>query len=210
MTPAERARAPRGQGDRLREELLDAAEQLLVERGSVDAVSVRQIVEHVGCTPPAMYLHFEDKDGLFREVCGRRFEEFGAALEEAAADATDPLDELQRRGMAYVRYGLEHPEAYRVLFLARSDERNWEMTEDDPGMRALSALVAAVQRAIDAGALVADDAPTVAVALWAAVHGTTALLLNQPSGEDGPLVMPGVEALTDRVLQMCIDGLRPR
>ncbi|HJP66477.1 MAG TPA: TetR/AcrR family transcriptional regulator, partial [Actinomycetota bacterium] len=36
-----RRRAPRGQGERLREEILEAAERLLIETGSEDAVSIR-------------------------------------------------------------------------------------------------------------------------------------------------------------------------
>ena len=57
-TSAPRTRAKRGEGDKLRTEILAAAERLLIETGSKDAVSVRAIADACDCTPPAIYLHF--------------------------------------------------------------------------------------------------------------------------------------------------------
>src|ERR1700688_3883156 len=95
-TPAPRRRARRGEGDRLREEILAAAEQLLIDRGSEDAVSIRAIADAVGVTPPSIYLHFADKEELFVAVCDARFEELSRRSAEAAAAATDPMDEVRR------------------------------------------------------------------------------------------------------------------
>src|SRR4051812_5624100 len=105
-----RSRAPRGQGDLLRKDILDAAERLLIEGGSEDAVSVRAIATAIGCTPPALYLHFADKDELFLAVRERRFEELDQAMEDAAAASDDPLTSLRLRGKAYIDFGLDHPE----------------------------------------------------------------------------------------------------
>src|SRR5581483_12470957 len=72
---AHRKRAARGQGQLLREEIIAAAERLLIERGSEDAVSIRAIADAVGVTPPSIYMHFADKDELFMAVCEARFDE---------------------------------------------------------------------------------------------------------------------------------------
>jgi AcrR family transcriptional regulator len=66
LTPAaSRRRARKGEGELLREEILDAAEALLIEKGHPDAVSIRAVAARVGVSPPAIYLHFADKDELF-------------------------------------------------------------------------------------------------------------------------------------------------
>ena len=58
-----RVRAKRGDGERLRFEILDAVDTLLARGSKDDAVSIRAVADMVGCTPPAIYLHFFDKQG---------------------------------------------------------------------------------------------------------------------------------------------------
>ena len=63
-----RRRAPRGSGDQLREEILDATTELLLKTGEAKAVSIRAVSQLVGVTPPSIYLHFADKDALLEGV----------------------------------------------------------------------------------------------------------------------------------------------
>lgn len=178
---ARRTRARRGEGDRLRAEILTAAERLLVARGSEEAVSVREIAGAVGCSPPSIYLHFADKAELFFEVCRARFEELDAYIEDAVAGIDDPVAALRARLGAYVRYGLTNPEAYRVLFMATPHQKPDHLgAEDLPGRAALDRLVANIQEIMDAGIGVPGEARAVALALWAAAHGVTSLLLSFP------------------------------
>ena len=116
-TPSRRARARRGEGPRLREEILAAATRLLVETGDEEAVSIRAVAEAVGVTPPSIYLHFADKTELIFAVCEEQFRQLDAEMAAAEAGAADPLEALRRRGQAYVRFGLRNAEAYRVLFM---------------------------------------------------------------------------------------------
>src|SRR5207248_11518684 len=115
--PPRRTRARRGEGELLRTQILDAAERLLIETGSEEAVSIRRIAEAVGVTPPSIYLHFADKDELIFAVCERQFEALDRVMDEAVVGIEDPLEELYARGKAYVRFGLDHPEEYRILFM---------------------------------------------------------------------------------------------
>lgn len=178
MTP--RTRARRGDGDLLREEILHAATQLLVETGSEDAVSIRAIADSVGVSPPSIYLHFPDKETLVFAVCERQFESLDAFLEAEGAQASDPLDELARRGAAYVRFGLERPEAYRIMFMGQSHNVDRQIdTVEKAGATAFEHHVAAVQRARDAGVLRPDvDVTQAAIFLWTGMHGITSLLIS--------------------------------
>src|SRR5262249_15766014 len=113
---AARTRARRGEGELLRDEILNAAERLLIETADQDAVSVRAIADAVGVTPPSIYLHFADKETLLFAVCERQFDIFREALDTAASTTNDPLEALERRAEAYVKFGLEHREAYQIMF----------------------------------------------------------------------------------------------
>jgi len=198
-----RARLPRGRGELLRPQILDAAEALLHGGADEHGVSMRAVAEAVGVTPPAIYRHFTDKDELLLEVCERRFAEFDLSIEAAGSAAGDPLAGLRLRAEAYVRFGLTHPEHYRILFLKgpggverRAAERG------GAGRRAFEHLVAAVQAALDSGALRPGDATVLAIGLWSALHGLTALLISLPS-----FPWPPVEILVESTVDVHLRGM---
>ncbi|HEV3354370.1 MAG TPA: TetR/AcrR family transcriptional regulator [Acidimicrobiales bacterium] len=203
--PAGRTRARRGEGELLHTQILDAAEQLLIETGSEEAVSIRRIADAVGVTPPSIYLHFADKDELLFAVCEREFEELDRVTEQAAVGVDDPVDELFKRGKAYVRFGLEHPEQYRILFLRGGSHA--AAASDESRIRRASAfdhMVDAVGRCVTAGALPdGTDPTTVALELWAVVHGLTSLLISKPM-----FSWPDADALTDHLLMATCAGLQ--
>jgi AcrR family transcriptional regulator len=206
VTPAtKRARARRGEGELLRTEILAAAENLLIQTGDEGAVSIRAIADAAGVTPPSIYLHFADKTELLAAVCEARFQDFDRYLEEASAGIDDPLEALRARGQAYVRFGLENPEHYRILFMTRPGaERPPRGVEDLPGMTAFSHLVEDVARGMDAGVVTAGDPFLVATGLWSNVHGVTSLLIARP---DFP--WPDLDRLMDHVLGVAVRGLQP-
>ena len=199
-----RPRARRGEGDQLRQEIVDAAERLLIETGDERSVSIRAIASAVGVSPPAVYLHFPDKESLILEVCSKQFEIFDAELEAAAARATDPVDELTRRSQAYVEFGLSHREAYRIMFMTRpSVEEQQTRAVVGAGRRAFQHLVDAVQRGIDAGAFRKVDPVEAAIGLWSGVHGVTSLLITLPS-----FPWPDVETMIELACAPHRDSLR--
>jgi AcrR family transcriptional regulator len=109
-----RVRAPRGSGERLRDEILDAATELLLETGHVRSVSIRSVAQRVGITPPSIYLHFADKDALMDAVCARYFEKLDLEMRRLATVHTSPVEALRAQGLAYVRFAVQTPELYRI------------------------------------------------------------------------------------------------
>jgi AcrR family transcriptional regulator len=198
----QRPRSRRGEGDTLRADLLAATERLMIETGSAEAVSIRAIADAVGVTPPSIYLHFPDKDSLIIAVCERHFEAFDAVIEEAGRSTDDPVESLRRRGGAYVRFGLENPEPYRILFMTRNESAQEREIVVGAGARAFQHLVEAVQRCIDAGAFRPVDPVLAATGVWAAVHGVTSLLISLPG-----FPWPDTETLVDHVCTVQNFGL---
>lgn len=196
---AARARARKGEGDRLREEILVATERLLLETGSEDAVSIRAVARATGVTAPSIYRHFEDKTHLLFEVCARQFEHLDAAIEAAVTGIDDPILALHARGRAYVRFGIDHPEHYRIMFMgpAYATPDQWTSLL---ATGSFAHLVEAIGAAIEVGALEPVGDPfTTALHVWANIHGLTSLLVARPT-----MPWPDLDGFIDAHLALCI------
>jgi AcrR family transcriptional regulator len=196
---AVRARARRGEGDLLREEILTATERLLVETGSEEAVSIRAVAEATGVTPPSIYRHFSDKAHLLFEVCDRQLTLLDEAIEAAVAGIEDPVAAMRARGRAYVRFGMDHPEHYRIMFMGPpyGTPAEWE---DIRSSGSFANLMAGLQAVIDAG-LTAPEADlfTMAMHVWANIHGLTSLLVAKPT-----LPWPDLDTFIDEHLDLTL------
>jgi AcrR family transcriptional regulator len=179
-----RARSPKGEGQRLREEILDTCEALLLASGTAEAVSIRAVADAVGVSPPSIYRHFPDKATLMYEVWDRRCGTLDAAFDRAVVGVDDPVEALFAVGRAYVHFGLDNPEPYRLVFMTRPDP---DAAEEDAArlgqQSAFARTVEVVQAAIDAGRLKPQytDATRVATIVWAHVHGLVSLMLTKPA-----------------------------
>ena len=199
-----RTRARRGEGEKLREQVLEAAERLLVETGDEEAVTIRAVADAVGVTPPSVYLHFADKDELLFAICERHFAQLDRVTEEAAAGSNDLLEALALRGKAYIRFGVEHPEQYRILFMRKPSHTPEDFQVDRlRDAAAFNHLVEHVARCVHAG-LIEGDPLMISLGLWATVHGLTSLLISKP---DFP--WPELDAVSDHVCRTAIRGLAP-
>jgi AcrR family transcriptional regulator len=194
-----RRRAPRGSGDQLREKILDATTELLLETGHAKLVSIRSVAQRIGVTSPSIYLHFDDKETLLDAVCGRYFEKLDKEMQRVTAAQTSAVDVLRAQGLAYVRFALQTPELYRIA----------TMGEGRPGSDVDMALAssafmhmrATVQSLMDEGVYARDDPTRAALELWTAAHGVAALLIAKPY-----LPWGDVATFADRVLRAVCSG----
>jgi AcrR family transcriptional regulator len=199
-----RVRAKRGDGDRLRVEILDATDQLLVEGGTTESVSIRAVAERVGCTPPAIYLHFFDKQELLFDVCARRFAELGQWVDEAIVGIDDPVAALEAGARAYVRFGLAYPEHYRILFMGRSLLTGDQLDElRRTGITGLGRLVERCRTCIDGGFVTPAEPNVMAYAMWSMAHGIVSLMITKTHVD-----WPDVEVLMDHLLGSYVKGIR--
>ncbi len=189
-----RRRSPRGSGEQLREEIIDAAMGLLEECADAEAVSIRAVAESVGITPPAIYLHFTDKDGLLDAVCGRYFEGLDSALGAAQAAHDHPLDQALAMGRAYVRFALDHPAVYRFAF-GHTGVDPTPMVDEALRTAAFVRLAGAVTDLVGLGWYPDPASPAEGVAvevqmaleMWTVAHGVASLMIAKPDlpwGED--------------------------
>jgi AcrR family transcriptional regulator len=201
-----RARSPRGQGEQLREEILAAAERILIQTNDQSALSIRAIAAAVGVTPPSIYLHFADRNDLVFEVCERHAEQLERTMDEAAEGVPDPWERIRRRGYAYLRWGLDNPEHYRILMMSRPDQTPDRFVDerlaDTAGLVPVAAdLVSAIaSEQVDS----ADDPLGTTKILWMMIHGMVSLLISKPDFPFGP-----VDEIYARMFELARRGLAP-
>ena len=204
MSAATEERLARGEGGKLRNLILDAADALLDATGDVTAVSMSKIAKAVKRTEPTIYVHFADKASLIEAVCERTFERLGAATDVAIAGLDDPWARLDIRARSYVGFAQGHPEHYRLLFstIRRSGDDRDELDRltSYAGFEGLRADVAAC---IEIGAMTQADPNLVALSMWSSIHGITSLLVTHPAANWPP-------ELLDQMLYTMATGLLPR
>ncbi|MEV5495864.1 TetR/AcrR family transcriptional regulator [Nonomuraea fuscirosea] len=169
-----RVRARRGEGALLREEILRAAEGLLTEAGTEDALTLRAVARRAGVSTPSVYLHFADKDALVEAVCMRVWDELGRLFTGNLGG--DPFLALGRCARAYARFALDHPVQYRVLMLRPSAAPGVPPAAETAFRHMVAAVAACVETRVFEG-----DPEELALGLWSAVHGCVSLLIAQPA-----------------------------
>ncbi|WP_158412435.1 TetR/AcrR family transcriptional regulator [Ilumatobacter nonamiensis] len=189
-TDATRRRNARGEGDRLRVDLLDAAAELMAEHGTIEGISLRAVARQAGVSPTAVYRHFDDHLDLLRESVARCWRNFYDVMVEARDSTDDPYDAFRAAGDAYVRFAMEKQGQYRVLFSNRihldvSDvdfPASMESPDDslDAGFSAFQVLVDLVTAILERNG---DDrdADFVAFQVHAWIHGIVDLVGCHPN-----------------------------
>ncbi len=186
---ARRTRKPEGRyhHGELRRALLDEA-AAVVEREGIAALSLRDLARRLGVSHAAPAHHFADKPALLVELARDGFERFAAALGAAAEQARDPLDRLRRIGDAYVRFAIEHPGRFRVMFGREiSDLPVVPAPLTEAGDCSFAILVAAVEAVLarwPAGRRPPTDA--VAFTCWTIGHGAAMLWIDGPLRRKAP------------------------
>ena len=194
-----RTRKPRGQGASRRGEILAAASRLFLEEG-IEHATMRRIAGQVGVSPTALYVYFPDKGSILRAIAEATFAELLAEL-EASQRAHVGLAQRFRAGLqTYIRFGLAHPDSYRLTFLSRTGA---PLPCDDIGAadHSFAILQQGVADMIEAGLFRPVHPHVAAEAIWACLHGVTALLLDQAEHVETP-----PDQLIDHVIDTVIAG----
>ena len=86
QAPTARRRNRRGQGGRLRQEIITAASQMIGETGDDAALTLRGVARRLGIAAPSLYRHFPAVDELKMAVVQRAFADFARARDAASAN----------------------------------------------------------------------------------------------------------------------------
>lgn len=161
-------------GDLL-QSLIDAALELIAEK-DVSNVSLREIARRVGVSHAAPYRHFADKETLLVAVAQEGLLRFKQAIEEAMEPFSDPLEQLEAGCLAYIRYAIEHPSRYRIIFGERqASSQTVNLAISEIAHQAYLPFIGAIALGQSAGILRAGDPKPIAQTVWTLLHGLAML-----------------------------------
>ena len=199
VTTRRSARKAKGDGHLRRAEILEAAERIFIAEG-YEGATIRKIADEVGVSSTALYMHFQDKGAILREICERTFELLLARNTDIAAKPLDPVVRVRMMLEAYMRWGLEHPNAYQLVY---SQPRplsavSWPEDAADLGGQCYDIFAGVVREIAASGRLRTGTADSAAQALWMSCHGVVALISARPHFD---------WACRDELIQVTLDGL---
>ena len=197
----------------VRQEILAASRQIITEEG-FSALTMRKLAERIGYSPAAIYLHFRNRDQIAHEVSREGYADLLAALTGAvASSAGDAVSRLRALCQAYVRFGLENPQTYSLIFMEDPAYLAAVLAHpaaDDPGARAYALIVEVAGALIAAGRGLpkvgkparAATPVEFAETIWAALHGIVSLKLTCPAFPTSP-----AEVLTPLMIEALLGDL---
>jgi len=154
--------------------LLAAAELLEAAQGA--EVSTRAICERAGVQAPTLYHHFGSKRGLEDAVVTHGFKRFLAERAETRG-AGDPVDDIREGWDLHVRYGLENPYFYGLVYGRAVPGKPCGVVAEVEAM-----ILRALEPAAHSGRLRVPAAQA-AREILAASTGVVLTLITQPEGD---------------------------
>ena len=160
----------------LREELLNAANELLEEHG-MEGISLRAVAAKVGVSHSAPYRHFKSKMLLLSAIAQQGFEQLTQAINSAANQFPDePENQIQAAGMAYIKLAVKAPKLSNLMFsgVLPCDDAHIDLEiACNNSFGALQTIIANGQKK---GIFRDMTLEELTLAAWSAVHGMAVLI----------------------------------
>jgi AcrR family transcriptional regulator len=183
-----------------REALLNAAEKLILEKGN-SHFSLRAVAREVGIDPAACYRHFKNKEAILHGVASRGFTQLSEMI-HTADDGKGSKNTIVEMGKAYVAFANSTPLIFQIMFggcgLPALDDRLKEPTLEHT---AFERLQSALERYLAAVGQETEKNQTLAMDIWAAVHGVAALTAFEAIELDDQSVDAMIERLINAILE---------
>ncbi|MGR6873150.1 TetR/AcrR family transcriptional regulator [Pseudomonas sp. HK3] len=181
---------------------MDAAIKRIGQEG-VDKLSLRAVARDLGVSQTAPYRHFNDKNHLLSLLAKQGFERLAHNTSEAASQhGQNTFDAIMALGMAYIDFGRQHPEHYRLMFGGMVDHHCDEEHELKSKMPAFNVILEQAESGVERGDLINQEPIILARSCWATVHGITMLLIDGFYSDHTP------EALHEFLLNLLWFNLR--
>lgn len=92
---------------------------LILDKEGYEGFSLRKVAKACNVSQTAPYRHFKDKNELIRAIAQEALGKFSRILEKAVEDnPEDSQKQLSDMGVAYIKFFVENPEYFRLLFFS--------------------------------------------------------------------------------------------
>lgn len=172
---AQARRRSRTPSVRVQQELISAAEAVLVRDGA-GGLTVRAVAEEAKIAPMGVYNRLGGKAGLVNVLLIRGFDRLRTALE--TAQELGPLERLRESALRYRRFALDNPALYAIMFEDAVPSETDSAEVDEHATATFDVLLRNVELATAAGRIDPAEPREAAQQLWSAVHGAVVLELK--------------------------------
>jgi AcrR family transcriptional regulator len=200
--PAKKPRDQYHHGD-LRPALLQAAIRTIQRRG-FSALTLRAVGDEIGVSRTALYRHFADKAALLTAVAAEGYRMFRLALSAARDAAGGGAAGLDAMAEAYVRFAIEHPWHYRVMFGSGFELDTTDTELEEEGAAAYHVLLGALVELQEQRLVRQEDPRLMANFVWSVVHGVAMLAIDGVWEHQGA----EIEALVQYAVERMKTGIR--
>jgi len=138
-------------------EIIRVAVDLAADKG-VDSVTTQEMADAMHLTQGAIFRHFATKNDIWVAVIEWVRERLMKVLDKAAADATDPLDAIERMFSAHITFVSKHPAIPRLLFSELLHKKNSKLRRLIEGIiSGYETKISGLLEAAKSQSLVSDD-----------------------------------------------------
>jgi AcrR family transcriptional regulator len=180
-----------------RDDIIDISRAIIEDEG-VEQLTIRRIAENLHRTQPAVYQHFPSKDAILAAVVTDGFTALVERLERATRGGKKSLAAIAN---AYVRFGLERPRLYDVMFVGPpAVPFAAGAATPIPAHTAFNIIAAAVAES----GVKPDQIDTVTEVVWASLHGLTTLTITRRLRPGQRLQQARLEQITTAIVGMTL------
>lgn len=160
----------------LRPSLIDAA-LLILERDGLAALTLRGVAREANVSHSAPKNHFENLQGLLSELAAEGFRRLRQRMDSEARDCPSSEQRLAALGREYVRFAIEQPALFSVMFRGERHDMSRPSLRQAAG-ELIDMLAAASNPDGSADTVLAADQATSVILAWSQVHGLASLLID--------------------------------
>jgi len=163
----------------LKKQILQAARKLFLTKG-VELTTIRNIAQEAEYSVGTIYVYFKDKNEILHELHSQGFRQLGGEM-KVLFSVADPMERLKALGRVYLKFALENPEMYDLMFSMKAPidfVESMNCVEWNEGKATFNLLLTNVKECIDQGHFSGHEAEPLAYAIWSVVHGMVSLHLG--------------------------------
>jgi AcrR family transcriptional regulator len=163
--------------------ILDGARKLFVEKG-MEHTTIRNIADEIEYSVGTVYVYYKDKNAILHDLHHMGFTQLGNEF-KVLFNVGDPMERLKAMGRVYIRFAMENPEMYDLMFNMKAP---MEFLKDhcsdgwSEGQGTFDVLMGTVGDCMSKGHFKGHQLDPLSFMIWSLVHGMCALHIRERIG----------------------------
>ncbi len=162
-----------------REEILSAATELFARHG-YDGTSMQMIADRAEISVGKLYLHFEGKEDIYREVSDYHAGKIRRMAGEVTDPSMSPIDRIRARILAVIKYLDEHDDFVR-FYVSEMEGKGRECCPNDGSKHAghMAEFGNLIREAIERGDIPDEDPDLLTAMIHGAGHAMMTVIVEK-------------------------------